>query len=519
MQPTVTWDQVLAFGEYQHVTVEDQPVITVFDASKCRVMLDDFATRKNDIFVDRRHEVAEDTSGTGDELLAQVDAWGQTDGRALAWSDALAMVVAGVVVKYVRHQSAPENPPTLNELRRPDGSYPEDGVYARRYLVTPLGADPKEGLPSFRYTSPYFVPMRDGWRLLNYTATNDPRMEGVTLGAIEMHRQADGSWAMASCGLARMGRQTMQRVAKRAASTMEHKPMPDMTPESKAAIMKAAGCMDEDDAETKLGKVMAYHAGQASKAEEARAKMEADASEMKRKMEEESRHRMEDDRKAEEEEARKAARKAQRMEEEERRLGRKMTDEERAKFEAGEHKEPDGDEKAAMQAMSRENRALSAKVSVLEKELAKVSSLLPTLEIQAKESQSIKALEWAHEAIAMGRYPHDAEGDIDKTAAKLQGEYLSDAKTAEKMLFSRGKFPAPAEAQAMKRLTHRGAGIGAPQPKEGPDTTSVASRMSEAIAMTRKKRLDQKLPIDADAEMKEIQQSDPELYNAYWNGR
>ncbi len=483
-----TWDQVLAFGEYQHVTVEGDPVMTVFDASKCKVMFDDHDTRKNDIFVDRKHEVVDETSGTGDALLASVDDWGKLEGHALAWVDALAMVVAGAVVRYSRHASAPENAPTIQELQRPDGTNAEDGVYARRYVITPLGADPLGGLLSFRYTSPYFVPMRDGWRLLNYTATNDPRMEGVALGAIEMARARDGSWSMQTSGRVQVGRQAMQRreLPSGPRVTMENRMAFD--PEKMKRLMEAAGCKAEDKPEEKAEKMAAY----ASKMEDEKTamarKMDDDAADMKRKMESDKKEKEEKDAKDKEEMARKA--------------------------EADKPK--DKEEKEAMQAMSRDLRAATAKVGVLEGELAKVAKLLPTLEAQAKKSKDVEALEWANGAIAMGRYPADAKGTEDETAAHLQAEYITDPVVAEKMLFAADKFPRSAEAQAMKRLIHKGAGKGAPKPDQGDDTPAGRYCMARTRAVKRVEDGKDLKTTDIDLIVK---RDEPEVWAAQWGNR
>lgn len=480
MQTPAPWDQVLAFGEYQHVTVNGDEVMTVFDASRCRVMLEDFTTRKNDIFVDCKHEVVDATGGEGDELLSQVDDWGKLDGRALAWADALAMVVAGQVVRYSRHATAPESPPNIFELQRPDGADAEDGVYARRYVVTPLGADPIMGLPSFRSTSPYFVPLRDGWRLLNYTATNDPRMEGVSLGAVEMARQRDGSWSMQTSGLVRVGRQAMQRreAHVRARITMENR----MDPEKMKRLMEAAGCKAEDKPEEVAGKMSAYAS-----------KMEDDAAEMKRQMEAGTAAKLEadekDKKKKEDDEREAAARKA----------------------------EADQPAKEAMQAMQRDNKALTAKVGVLEGQLEKVTKLLPALEAQAMESKEVKAEKWASSAIAMGRYPHDAEGDQDKTVAKLKGEYLADPVVAEKILFVPNKFPRPAEVQAMARLTSRGAGHGTPKPDEGDNTP--AAKYGQAMTRAYKKLDDTKQVRSSDAADAIVKRDEPDVHAAQWGAR
>ncbi len=437
MQNVGGWDQVLAFGEYQHCTVDGTPKMTVFDASKCRYMLDDFATRKNDLFYDRAHEVVDLTDPDGEPLdLDGLEDWargktgrygmGEGDGKALAWSDALCMVVAGQVVRYAAHSTAPDREPSIEELRRSDGSLPGDGVYSRRSEVTPLGADPRDGLSVYRYTSPYYISMRDGWRLLNLTATNDPRMEGVALA------------------YSRTGRERLAMSRSKRGTQMD--PAEQMT-----AAMKAAGCAEEDAPETKMSKMAAHIR-----------KMEDDSEAMRRKMED--------------------------SDKEKESMRRKMEDDEKARGAAESEKEKEDDkdddkeekkEKKEKEAMSRDFRALQAKNTVLEQQLTKITALLPSLEQQASKARAGDAETWARSAIAMGRYPGDANGDYKATVDKLSAEYLADAQVAEKMLFVEGKFK-PSELQVMERLTDHGAGIGAPNPRDG--GMDEDDKMSRAIS-------------------------------------
>lgn len=475
------WDQVLAFGEYQHVTVDGDPVVTVFDASKCRFMLDDFAVRKNDIFVDKRHEVAEATNADGARLdLDEMQQWAE-DGRALAWADALCMVVAGQIVKYVRHASAPEFAPSIAELRRPDGAPPEDGVYARRFAVTPLGDDPQEGLPVYRYTSPYFVPMRDGWRLLNYTATNDPRMEGVALGQ-----------AMRASGQVRMeGRIAMSRNRK-----AEQMPAEEKAPDMNAAVMKAAGIAEDDAPDVKMSKMAAYAAKCEEgrrQAEEARKKMDDEASSMKRKMEEEEARRKAED---EEEERRQA---------EDKPFAGKETPEE---------------EKKEHEAMGRRLRTLEEKNAMLERELRENRSTMESVKKFERGQQEQSAKVWAGNAIAMGRIKPDHKGSVEETAKWLTGKYLKDPTEAEDLLSAEGTF-AISEPSVMKRLTAAGAGINQPMPREDELATanspikSLDRQMNAAIAMETKKLKAAGKPAGYDAAVAEIKRSNRKLYDAY----
>ncbi len=196
------WDQVLSFGQYQHQTVNGTPCLTMHDASTCKVMLDDFAAHPDcDIFYDKQHEVEE---ALGDDALDRdkMLAWAG-DGNALAWANALVMIMGGEVARYEPHPAAPPTAPRADDvLLQSDGTRRGDGVYCLRSEVTPRGADPIDGLANFRQTSPYYVPERDGNRLLNLTATNDPRMRGCALAfnrsgqRVAMSRVTSGNLAV-----------------------------------------------------------------------------------------------------------------------------------------------------------------------------------------------------------------------------------------------------------------------------------------------------------------------------------
>lgn len=241
--PVGVWDCVCTFGEYQHETVNGQPCISVHDASTCKVMLDDFAAHPDcDIFYDKQHEVADALDG--DSLdREKMKEWAAGDGHALAWANALVMIIGGQVARYEAHPGAPETPPTIDELRQSDGSMRPDGVYCLRSQVTPRGADPLAGLAAFRFTSPYYVPEKNGNRLLNLTATNDPRMRDCALA------------------FSRDGRIAMQRVpapkATQAQAMSRGKEM-GMDPNEMKRLMEAAGCKDDDKPEDKTEKMMAY---------------------------------------------------------------------------------------------------------------------------------------------------------------------------------------------------------------------------------------------------------------------
>lgn len=245
------WDQCLRYGLFDKEALDGRPLRTRFAAETCAQMLEDFRDRPQDMFLDKFHKVTEEVQPGGKsnaELDQQLKEWGE--GHALAWYSALAHVHDGAVVGYASHPGASDQPPTLSDLARPDGKPPGDGLYALRTQLTPLGLDPKEGISTFRYVSPYFVQTGEatGYRLLNITATNDPYLEGVALA---------------------MSRELPRPSPKE--STM---------PMDQSALMMAAGCADADTAEQKLQKLGAYAAKMAEERDAAalaRKKMEDDA--------------------------------------------------------------------------------------------------------------------------------------------------------------------------------------------------------------------------------------------------
>lgn len=188
------WDTVCTFGRYQHETINGDPCITVHDATTCKVMLDDFAAHPgNDIFYDKQHEIV-DELGPDAVDDAKLREWAAGDGHAMAWANAMVMIIGGQVARYEAHPGAPQQPPDAQEiLMQSDGSLRPDGVYCRRYALTPRGSDPIAGMSAFRSTSPFFVPEKDGHRLLNLTVTNDPRMRDC---ALAFQRQTGRAVAM-----------------------------------------------------------------------------------------------------------------------------------------------------------------------------------------------------------------------------------------------------------------------------------------------------------------------------------
>jgi len=440
--PVGVWDQVVAFGQYQHQTVGGEPCVSIHDASTCKVMLDDFAAHPDvDIFYDKQHEV-EPLLGKDALDRDKMRAWGEGDGHALAWANALCMVLGGQVVRYEAHPGAPPTAPRSDDvLVQSDGTRRGDGVYCLRAKVTPRGADPVEGLENFRFTSPYYVPERDGNRLLNLTATNDPRMRGCALAF---------SRTSAPIAMSRVTQSTQPATQTRGAKDT-------MDPKEMARLMEAAGCKAEDKEDEKFSKMSAYarkmedDAKKEKEASEmARKKMEDDAAEMRRQMD------AADPKRA-------AMRK--KMEEEEKKMGRKMDDSERAKFEA-DHKEPDGDEPGIMQAMSRKVEARDEKIAMLEKTVAELRAAVGPLAQANEAAQERNAQELAMSAIAMGRIPAMHKGDESATVAWLAKKYKEGPQVAEEFLFPEGHFK-PSEPMVMQRFVQNGAPIGAPSPREG----------------------------------------------------
>lgn len=512
------WDQVVAFGQYQHETVNGDPVLSIHDGTTCKVMLDDFAAHPDcDIFYDKQHEIEPLLGAAALDREKMLD-WGKGDGHALAWANAMCMVIGGQVVRYEPHPGAPPAAPHPDEvLIQSDGTRRSDGVYCLRSQVTPRGADPVEGLGNFRQTSPYYVPERDGNRLLNLTVTNDPRMRGcalafsrtsapiamqrIAMGAYtdrqivldkypgahvdKQSRATDGPYAgqityalylpggnmvVANVPSEAAAWEAMADRIRRGSGKMEN----DMDPEMMKAIMEAAGCKAEDKAEDKLAKMTAYASkmegarkameSEKDAAEMARKKMEGDAEEMRREMESANPKRA-------------AMRK--KMEDEEKRMGRKMDAGERAKFEA-DHKEPDGDEPEKMQAMSRRLSAAEEKNRMLADELKEVRGFGAQFKAQQEKIAVDNAKVWAQNAVSMRRVKPSRCGTEEQTVAWLAAKRLKEGDGAEDVLCDVGTFGEPEALLMGRRIIENGAPAGAPDPREGGLT--IDDEMDAAIA-------------------------------------
>lgn len=160
--PADTWDQIAKFGRFVKDD-GDGPQEAVFNLEHLGQFLDNFAAQVNPLWADFNHDF----------------------GDALARYDALTLVVDGVPVRTVTRaavQSAVGTPEAA-KLVNPDSGVVEDGIYAHRYEVTPLG---QEKLPNVSYVSPLFLTNgKDeqgndiGYVLLNIAWTNGPFLDGM----------------------------------------------------------------------------------------------------------------------------------------------------------------------------------------------------------------------------------------------------------------------------------------------------------------------------------------------------
>lgn len=161
------WDQVAKLGSFDQ---GGEPA--VFDLTTCSEMLKNFSKQKNKIGMDYEHQAINAPKN------------GQP-APALAWYNALMLVHAGKIVECVTQDP---------NISYPDVSGHDDGVYAHRCEVTPLG---KQLLPNYKYISPAFVTNgKDeqgksiGYALINIACTNIPFLDGME--PISFHRLGGG---------------------------------------------------------------------------------------------------------------------------------------------------------------------------------------------------------------------------------------------------------------------------------------------------------------------------------------
>lgn len=136
---------------------------SVFNAETLGQMVDNFSRRNNDLSMCYDHQ------------SAFVSENGQP-APALAFYNALALVIDGAVVKFAAHDPA---------VSPPDASGLDNGVYGYRSEVTELG---RKLLPSYKYISPMFTDAGAdeqgnpiGYDLMDVAATNTPFQDGVGL--------------------------------------------------------------------------------------------------------------------------------------------------------------------------------------------------------------------------------------------------------------------------------------------------------------------------------------------------
>lgn len=529
------WDAVCTFGRYQHETIDGEPCITVHDASTCKVMLDDFAAHpQNDIFYDKKHEVV-DQLGERAVDDAALREWAG-DGHAMAWANAMAMVVGGQVARYEPHPGAPQEPPSAQEvLAQSDGTMRPDGVYCRRFAVTPRGADPANGMAAFRHTSPFFVPEKDGHRLLNLTVTNDPRMRDCALAfsrerraAVAMSRM--GAQAMANSQYRARADEMVQRAreAKGSADQTERDldakgrewsagakaKMATASPDEKRQIQEEARVWQQRMAAAKeasrlavsavtqatsamnLAGVMAQPATPEQKQEfELWEKRVADVlrdmeSVKGRALRMENKHM--DPKEAAvmtaagigpddspEEKLTKMTAYARQMSE--MRCAEETREQETAPTAAPAKqddapsvgKETPGEEAAE----HAELKALLERVKMLEAALSANKASLQSMEEERRKMEESRKMEsaqkFARSALAMGRVYGNHKGTAAKTEEWLAGLHKQDPKVAESVCAPDDTFPRTVtEAQVMTRYTAGGVGIGAPNPAAGPAPVS-----------------------------------------------
>lgn len=444
------WDQVCAFGQYQHQSVDGTPCITSHDASTCKAMLDDFARHPEcDIFYDKQHEVIE---ALGEDALdrEKMNAWAIGDGHALAWANAMVMILGGQVARYEAHAAAPESPPTAEEvLRQTDGTLREDGVYCLRSEVTPRGADPSNGLAAFRKTSPYFVFEKDGNRLLCLTATNDPRMRGCALAYSRGQKIAMSRISMASNSenLARL--RSLPEWEDYGAGAFLSKDrnwkvtVGGSDPSFIRIWKKSNGQWEQFESVSSVDQIARYVTMENRNMNEMMARagcMESDTPDQK--LEKMSAHlrKMEDEGKKKDEESAMARKK---MEDEMSSMKRAMDDK------GG--KDPPEEEKKEREAMSRRLSALEEKNSMLTAELQKATAAGESVKKFEVERTRERADTFSKGAVAMRRIKPDHKGTEEQTIAWLRDKHIKDPAEAEDLLCAEGTF-GPSEAAVMSRL-------------------------------------------------------------------
>lgn len=212
-----TWEQWCVLSESRpYVKFTPHPVTgeiirqtCLLNEANCRQILENFRRQKDDLPATQRHD----------------------KGEALAFHNAMVLVISGAVVDLASHD--PELlAPSINDLPGSDrGEVPEDGIYVHRCEVTHLGLERigttlKKISPEFHSDYRDSFGERIGYTALGSTYTNYPFLDGNEA------QYAQSDWHMESA----MDDPTQQPQA--------------VSPEEVAAMMQQAGIGPGDDQQT-----------------------------------------------------------------------------------------------------------------------------------------------------------------------------------------------------------------------------------------------------------------------------
>lgn len=213
--PDSTWEQWCVLSENRpYVKYTPNPVtgemvrqVCLLNEQNCRQILENFRRQKDDLPATQRHD----------------------KGEALAWHNAMALVVGGAVIDMASH--APELlAPSISDLPGSDrGEVPEDGIYVHRCEMTHLGVERigttlKKISPEFHSNFTNQFGDRIGYTALGSTYTNYPFLDG---NEAQYAREA---WHMEGA--------------------MDPTQQQDVAPEEMAQIMQEAGVAPSDDQQT-----------------------------------------------------------------------------------------------------------------------------------------------------------------------------------------------------------------------------------------------------------------------------
>ena len=216
--PDSTWEQWCVLSVRPYVKFTPDPVRgqlirqeCLLNEKNCRQILTNFRDSKDDLPATQKHD----------------------KGEALAFHNAMVLVIGGRIVDMASHDPALAMP-TLNDLPRSDrGEPPEDGIYVHRYEITPPGL-PKVGVTLKKLSPEFFTQGRNehgdsiGYVAEGSTYTNYPFLTGN-----EAQYEAAGLW--------HLEKKTMDEQA-------------NVSPEEVAMMMQKAGIAPGDDQQTTMMK-------------------------------------------------------------------------------------------------------------------------------------------------------------------------------------------------------------------------------------------------------------------------